>query len=154
MAKRGRPNKYITVVKPRFDDIVEWIKMGCTDKEIAKALGIGVTVFCGYKKDYPELKELMSKTRQNNINALKAALYKKALGFQYEESERIEDSEGVRTITRTKTCLPSETAILILLKHWDRNEDGSAKWKNDPATFELKLKEYELKKDSLESEVW
>lgn len=150
----GRPNKYITVVKPRFDDIVKWVKMGCTDKEIAKALGVGVTVFCGYKKDHPELKELISEARENNIDALKAALYKKAIGFTYEEVEKIETGDDVKIITRTRVSLPSETAILILLKHWDHNDDGSAKWFNDPATFKLKVKEYELKKESLKDETW
>ena len=153
MAK-GRPSKYLTVVKPRFDEIEQWVRMGCTDKEIAKALGVGITVFCGYKKDYPELKELISRTRQNNIDALKAALYKKAVGFTYEETETVYDGVNTKTITRTRVSLPSESAALILLKHWDRNDDGSAKWYNDPATYKLKEKEYLLKKETFEQESW
>ena len=31
MSKGGRPNKYETHVKPRFDEIAEWVKIGATD---------------------------------------------------------------------------------------------------------------------------
>jgi hypothetical protein len=149
--KKGRPNKYIENVKPRFDEIVEWLQLGATEKEIAENLGVNQKVFCKYKKDYPELNDLIKKGRKKPVQDIKAALFKRATGFQYSESKLIEDDEGHwKKETFTKTALPDPASAMILLKHWDK-EGG---WTNDPAALELKKKEYELKKQHMESEDW
>ena len=151
----GRPNKYLTDVRPRFDEIRGWVKEGITDKDIAKLLGINKSTLVDYKNKYPELNELMKTERQKNVEELKKTLYKKAMGFQYTETEVTEDAEGnVKRKTITKTALPSETAILILLKHWDKDEEGKPKWMNDPATFKLKTEELQFKKESFENNNW
>lgn len=151
----GRSSKYETHVKSRFDEIRKWVQEGATDKEVMKALGVTVSTFYDYMHKYPEFAKLMREGRSERITELVNTLYKKAIGFQYEEVEEIVDEDGnVRTRTIRKTSLPSETAALILLKHWDKNEDGSPKWSNDPATFELKKKELELKKENFEISQW
>ena len=151
----GRPNKYFINVKPRFEEIKGWIEEGATDKEIAKMLGINKSTLVDYKNKYSEFSELMKNTRILKITELKNALFKKAMGFQYTETETITDYDGsVKTKKTIKTSPPSETAILILLKHWDKNADGTPKWANDPATLQLKYKEYELKKEQAEDEKW
>lgn len=55
MKRRGRPGKYETNVKPRFDEITEWLSIGATEKEIAKNLGINIDTWIEYKKTYSEL---------------------------------------------------------------------------------------------------
>lgn len=155
MLMAGRPNKYLTNVEPRFDEIKDWVEQGVTDKEIAKMLGINKATLVEYKNKYPEFNELMKIGRKKNVEELKNALFKKATGFQYTETETTINPDGSKKTKKTiKTALPSETAILILLKHWDRNEDGTAKWANDPATFELKKKELELKKEQADNNNW
>lgn len=156
---RGRPNKYLTNVEPRFNEIREWLKAGATDKEIANLLGINKATLVEYKHKYYEFNELIKSGRRRNVEELKNALYKKAIGFTYTEKEEIYDIEGLtkskaRVKETTKVSLPSETAILILLKHWDRNEDGTPKWMNDPATFELKKEELKIKKEQAENSNW
>lgn len=149
--KKGRPNKYIENVKPRFDEIVEWLQLGATEKEIAENLGVNQKVFCKYKKDYPELNDLIKKGRKKPVQDIKAALFKRATGFQYSETKVIEDDEGHwKKETLTKTALPDPASAMILLKHWDK-EGG---WTNDPAALELKKKEFEFKKQHIESEEW
>lgn len=151
----GRPNKYLSNVKPRFDEIKDWVAQGVTDKEIAKMLGINKATIVEYKNKYPEFNELIKNGRKENVEELKNALFKKAIGFQYTETETTINSDGSKkTKTIKKTALPSETAILILLKHWDRNEDGTAKWMSDPATFELKKEELKLKIEQAENNNW
>lgn len=167
MAKRkGAPSKYETHVKNRFDEITKWIKLGATEKEIYKNLGISKDTWIKYKNENVELFDLLKKGRMKPVEEIKAAMLKRAKGFQYEEKkviiERIEYNNGeiimparkVRTETTTKTALPDVAAGLVLLKHWDKDENGKAKWTGDPASLEIKKKELELKEKQAENDAW
>jgi hypothetical protein len=59
----GRPELYPTIVKPKFDDIYEWISQGNTEKSICKRLGIHPFTWICYKKEYTELTELITRAR-------------------------------------------------------------------------------------------
>lgn len=174
MNKGGRPSKYESEVKPRFSEIKEWLTIGATDKEIADNLGINKGTFCEYKKRFPEFNEFIKNNRKMPVQAIKAALYKRATGFVYSEKKtvveyeelsadlkealtqlgidtaKIEQRKLVREEMMEKTALPDPASAMILLKHWDR--DGG--WTNDPASLDLKKQEFELKKQHLESEEW
>ena len=147
----GRPNKYLTNVKPRFSEILEWLQIGATEKEIAENLGVNPKVFIRYKQQYSELNDLIKKGRKQPVEAIKAALFKRATGFSYTEEKYIEDSEGYwKRETMTKTALPDPTAAMMLLKHWDKDSG----WTSDPQSLELKKEELALKKKHMESEDW
>lgn len=160
--KRGAPSKYETHVKSRFEEISEWLSLGATEKEIWNNLGIHKSTFYDYKSKYKEFSDLLKKGRKKPVEEIKAAMLKRAKGFQYEETktviERIEYNDGevivparkVRTETTTKTALPDVAAGLVLLKHWDK-ESG---WTTDPQSLELKKKELELKEKQAENEAW
>lgn len=164
MAKNGgRPSKYETYVKSRFNEINEWLKQGATEKEICKNLGINNDTWIKYKKKYNELNELVKKARVKPVEEIKAALLKRAVGFQYEEKKittqaiKFDDpmlgeipAKVIKTEITTKTALPDVAAGLVLLKHWDK-ESG---WTTDPQSLELKKKELELKEKKLEEESW
>ncbi len=151
MKKGGRPNKYDTDVKPRFAEIQEWLQIGATDREIADNLGINKATMCEYKKKYSEFNELIKSGRKQPVQAIKAALFKKATGFNYTEKKTvIEHGHVVREEIYTKAALPDPASAMILLKHWDKEHE----WTNDPASLELKKQELELKKKHIESEVW
>lgn len=151
----GRPNKYDSHVKPRFEEIKKWCKRGATDKEIYKALGISRDAFYKYKNQYKELNELIKNNRIDAVEELKNALFKRATGFQYEERKesKTENENGtvsVKTEKIIKTVVPDPVSALILLKHWAKDEG----WTNDPATLELKKKELKLKEKQAEKEEW
>lgn len=151
MSKTGRPSKYESHVKPRFADIKEWLQAGATDKEIAENLGVNPKVFCKYKNDFNELKNLIDNGRKNAVQEIKAALFKRATGFTYTEKKVIESEKNGRTVeVYTKAALPDPTSALILLKHWDKANG----WTADPQQLELKKKELELKEKRIESEDW
>lgn len=167
MKRRGRPGKYETNVKPRFDEITEWLSIGATEKEIAKNLGINIDTWIEYKKTYSELTDLIKSGRKNPVIQIKKAMLKRAVGFQYEEKKvttqqiMIDGPDGatlpakvIKTEVTTKTALPDAAAGLILLQHWDLNDDGSTKWSRDPASREIKKEELELKKKQVEEEAW
>lgn len=170
----GRPNKYETNVKPRFNEIMDWLQIGVTDKEIAENLGINKATFCEYKKLYNELNELYKKGRRMPVQAIKSALYKRATGFTYSEKKTVIEYEEwsdeiksameavgmdtsnldkrrlVRVEIYEKNALPDPASAMILLKHWDKDQE----WTQDPASLRLKKEELELKKKQIESEVW
>ena len=163
---RGRKDKYVTHVKERFDEIKKWLESGATEKEIYKNLGICKDTWIRYKDKHSELSDLIKNSRKQPVEEIKAAMLKRATGFQYEEikvvRESIEFESGdeiiparkVRTEITTKTALPDVAAGLVLLKHWDKNEKGQSNWSSDPATLELKKEELELKRKKLEDEEW
>ena len=162
MKKGGRPNKYDTDVKPRFAEIQEWLQIGATDREIADNLGINKATMCEYKKKYSEFNELIKSGRKQPVQAIKAALFKRATGFSYSEKKEIRKAivitegdekipaELVQTETYTKYALPDPASAMILLKHWDKEQE----WTQDPAVLKLKKKEFELKKEHMESGEW
>lgn len=159
----GRPSKYESHVKARFPEIKEWLQAGATDKEIAENLGVNSKVFCRYKQEYSELNNLCKNGRRKAIQAIKAALFKRATGFSYSEKKVVrkqillkgEDEEDipatlVQTEEYTKYALPDPASSMILLKHWAKDEG----WTNDPASLDLKKQEFEWRKETKESEEW
>ena len=170
----GRPNKYETNVKPRFSEIEKWLNLGATEKEVSKNLGVNKATFVEYKKKYPELDNLIKKSRKKPVEEIKAAMLKRAVGFQYEtiktikekteypmtvldilktvgvDIKKLEKPVLVRTETTQKMALPDPTAGLILLKHWDKKEE----WTGDPATLKLRKEEWQTKKKQIENNIW
>lgn len=154
-SKAGRKNKYFTHVLPRFDEIKQWCQLGLLNNEIAENLGVGKSAFYDYLKTYPELSELLKKSRKKAVTLIKSALFNRALGYDYDEVT-VTKSEKYGTTTKTVAKhMPADPAsALILLKHWDKDENGRPKWSSDPAALELKRKEVELKEKEIERNNW
>lgn len=149
--KRGRKNLYFELVRPRFDEIAEWCRIGMMDKDIAENLGISKQTFCEYKRLHPELAEHLKKSRKKPVQLVKSALLKRACGFTYSEKKVITNEDGTqKTEEYTKAALPDPASCMILLKHWAKDEG----WTNDPATLELRRKELEFKKEQAAKEEW
>jgi hypothetical protein len=161
--KSGRPSKYESNVKPRFAEIKEWLKAGATDKEIAENLGVNPKVLCRYKNQFSDLNELFKNGRITAVQEIKAALFKRATGFQYTEKKTItkqitlkgiDDCDlpavQVQTEVYEKYSVPDPASAMILLKHWDKEME----WTQDPATLKLKKQELELKKKHMENMEW
>ena len=142
----GRPSKYEAEVKPHLDDIRKAVEAGATDKEIADAFGLSVSTIYDYKKKYPDFSRAFARGREKVVVEIKAALLKKALGFEYEEEKRVgrkdKDGENIILVEKYKRqCLPSETAAAMLLRNYDET------WRdNDHASAELKRQEQDLRK--------
>lgn len=176
--KRGRKSKYETNVKPRFDDIKQWAENGMSERDMAGNLDVHYSTFIEYKGKFPELNELLKKSRKHPVDDIKAAMLKRAKGFQFIEKKVIRqyieipddlremlDDNGidvrgyekpqlVRTEETLKTAVPDVAAGLVLLQHWDKNEDGTTKWSRDPAKLELQKEELELKRLKTEEDYW
>lgn len=84
-SKAGRPTDYFDKVEPFLNDISNWVLLGYTHKEIYEKLGISHNAFCEYKNKYNEFNEALSKFKALPKANVVNALYKRAVGYQYEE---------------------------------------------------------------------
>lgn len=154
MAAKGRKSYYDTKIKPRFDDILRWLRNGATEEIIYHNLGISKVTFYKYKAEKSELNELLKKGRESIVEELRGILMKKARGFEYKEYKRVtkvEDGETkIQSIEEyTKQALPDVAAANLLLKNYDKEN-----WSNDPRSDDLKQAEFELKKKAFEKDNW
>lgn len=151
-------SKYDTHVKPRLNEIKQWVEDGATDTEMIKALEVSRPAFYKYIKQHEELDQIIKEGRTAKVKELKAVLFKKALGGQRVSKEEYELDESTGEMVLVKQIIANDpanlTAIMILLKHWDKNEDGTCKWSNEPAAIEIKQKELELKREIAEENNW
>ena len=148
----GRKNKFESHVRPRFEDIKQWYQ-DMTEAEIVKRLGISVRAWENYKKEYPELMEVLKDSKTELKHELKESLKKKAKGFTYEETKTIireENGKQVKVIEKYKKyAQPDLGSIHLLLKNLDEN------WHNDDATqIRQKDKALELTEKRIEANEW
>ena len=138
----GRKSKYESHVKPHIKEIEEWVKSGATEKEICTALGVAESTFALYKNEYSELSRALSTGRQNVVLNIKAALYKKAVGMEYEERRGVQKNGEFTSVEVVKKYIPPDTtAAAMLLRNYDEN------WRDkDSATNDLKQQEIEVRK--------
>lgn len=147
----GRPSKYDTDIKPYINDIKKAVESGATVGEIAQAYGINKSTLYKYKAEKKELKDAFAHARGKVIIEIKAALLKKALGYDYEEKKQYitEDADGRKkkhTEIMTRHMPPSETAGAMLLRNYDQT------WLDkDNISTQLRQQELELKKAIAES---
>lgn len=150
MAKRGRPNVYDTVIKPRFDDIIIWAKAGATNVEIASALGIGLSTFQDHIANNEELRDALKQAKMSGVPEIKMALYKRAMGYEVEEVKKGvrpgKDGELIQYTEVTKKHIaPDVGAIQTYLRNFS---DGFRD--RDKYTYDFKQMEIDLKKQIAE----
>lgn len=173
MAKRGRKNKYETVVKPNFPKIIKWLENGATERQVAQNLGVGYSTFEKYKAENLEFQELIKNSRCAVIQQLRGALIKRAVGFEYKETKVITEEMAIpqylkealiragfdvetiskiknqRTETMTKLALPDVAALNLALKNYDADN-----WANDPQMLKIREKELELREKQIDNNSW
>lgn len=151
----GRPNMYETVIKPHIEEIKEMLANGMQEQEIARTFGINPATLCEYKKRYPEFAKTVSEARIKKVGEVKAALLKKALGFEYEETKTYikKDAETGKMAQYTektkKYCPPDTGAIAMYLRNYDSS------WHDkDSIEIEFRKMEMELRKQMAEAKDW
>lgn len=141
----ARPSKYDLEIKPHLAEIKKAVEAGATVDEIADALGIAPSTIYKYKKEKKEFSEVFARGRKIIVFEIKAALLKKATGFEYEEEKRVgkKDAKGENVVLVEKYkryCPPSETAAAMLLRNYDED------WLDrDKVSTDLRKQEQELK---------
>lgn len=133
---------YASKVQPRLGEIRKWRRSGYGVKQVASMLGIGYSTMRDYALRFPELEEALKRGQKELVIELEDALFRKALGYEYEETQEhqeIRDGRVVatrRNITR-KMAHPDTGALAFALKNL-----SSKSWKDHAAQkSELDAKE-------------
>ncbi|GIM32955.1 helix-turn-helix transcriptional regulator [Paraclostridium bifermentans] len=149
-------SKYFTHVEPKLEEVRKWAKDGLSDKQIASNLGIAYSTFREYKKKYSALSAPLKEGKNCAVKQVENALFKKALGYDYEEVTKelsINEETGKQELKITKVVTkrvhPDTTAIIFYLKN--RMSD---KWRNDPHKVKMDEAILELRKKELELKEW
>lgn len=149
-------SKYFTHVEPKLDMVLKWAKNGLSDKQIAVNLGIAYSTFREYKAKYPALSAPLKKGKENANKQVENALFKRALGYEYEEitkelvTNEITGEQELKVVKSvTKIINPDTTAIIFWLKN--RMPD---KWKNDPHKVDIDKEILKLRQKELQLKEW
>lgn len=116
-----------------------WARQGLTDEQIAKNMGIRKSTFYDWLKKFPDISNALKKGKAPVDFEVENALLKRALGFEYEETETIiEEVDGKqrkRIKKIKKVALPEVSAAIFWLKNRKPQQ-----WRNVNPTVEAKLK--------------
>ena len=88
-AKRGCKSKWESHVKGRLLTIKMWRQSGVIEKDICINLGISHQALAVYKRAHPELLEVLKSGKEDAIAKVVDALYKRAVGYEYEEERTV-----------------------------------------------------------------
>ena len=127
MARKGKFHKWI---EPEGLTLIEgWARTGLTDEQIAHNIGIHPATLYTWMKEYSEINEAIKKGKEVADFEVENAMYKSALGYEYEEVKTyIEEVDGVkkrRKEVTTKYLPPNTTAQIFWLKN-----RKSAEWRD------------------------
>ncbi|MCW6663943.1 helix-turn-helix domain-containing protein [Aerococcaceae bacterium NML190073] len=155
---RGKYQEWLT--KDGLLMLESWARDGLTDEQIANKIGVDRTTFYVWLKKYPDISDAIKKGKAPVDAMVENALLKRALGFEYEETEVIKDTigEGIdkqeRTrIKKVKKYAPPDTgAIIFWLKN--RKPDTWRKMSSEmKQKIEAEAKKLEAEAKRLEAEL-
>ncbi len=110
--KRGAKSKYTD----EFPEIAEKLaKKGLSDKQIASGLNISLDTFYSYKKQFPKFSDAIKRGKGPVDEKAENALYRRALGYFYDEKtvEKTVGPNGTWTKERTtRKHIPADVGAL------------------------------------------
>lgn len=121
-------SRYDRYIKGREEEIKAYLRGGADNKTLAAKLGIGLTTFKKILKENPEMGVWIQESKEKADLAVEAALYKRAIGFEFEETHtevRVNpDGSGQTTYVRKvkKQVVPDTTAQIFWLKNRQKDK--------------------------------
>lgn len=116
-----------------------WARQGLTDEQIASNIGVNKTTLYDWIKRFPNISNALKKGKAPVDFEVENALYKRAVGFEYEEVETLYEEvngEKKKKVKRIKrTALPDTSAIIFWLKNRKPEQ-----WRKMNPVVENKLK--------------
>lgn len=156
----GKANKWLN--KDGLEQIEKWAKLGLSDRQIAKNMGIGRSTFYEWKKKYKDISDTLDKGKAIVNEEVENALLKKALGFKYKEQQAIKvkeiyyDEKGRKCqkedvkIVEVEKEVPADT---VAIKFWLVNREKE-RWSDNPNKVEIDKELLELRKQQVKNEEW
>jgi hypothetical protein len=138
---KGRPELYTTLVKPRYDDIYEWLAEGNTEESVAKKLGVHPYTWIRYKQDNCELSELITRARQSAGQLMLHKQYQKGSGMivPLKKQKLTKDGEIIDIIE--EQFIPPDTNAADF---WGRHMMPDYKAPKEPGNLTLIQNNYQL----------
>lgn len=96
-----------------------WARDGLTDEQISHNMGIRRETLYDWKKKYPNITNVLKRGKEVVDRQVENALYRTALGFEYEEETVTNDG---MIVTTKKYSKPNTTAQIFWLKNRKPNE--------------------------------
>lgn len=149
--------RYFDCVQPYLDTIRKKVREGVTEVEIAKSLGISKATLENYKRDFPELREALSKDKGADVlQKLINAGIESACG-QYKETKQTTygtDENGepvIKSVVVNKVWYPPNP---MLHKFYVLNFGKEEGLVNDPLDYALRLRKQEFDEKLEKSKNW
>ena len=152
--KRGRKNKYETVIKPHEQEIRKLIAEGKSEKQIAKYLGVSYTTWKAHKSKISAFSTLIKDSRKGTIEDLEKSMFEMAMGFtkkvkkamklktiEYKDGKKVKEEERIEFYEEEIYIPPSFASAKFLITNWAKD-----KYSNNPAELDQKKEEFEHKK--------
>lgn len=111
----------------RLEILRGWARRGLTNEQIAENIGIAPCTLYDWQKKQPKIAEALKTGKDYADVQVENALYKRAVGYSYDEVSVEESPKGTTTRTTTKMVIPDTVAGIFWLKN-RRPQD----WRDKP----------------------
>lgn len=114
-----KPKKTEDELKDFIPKLEFYAREGYTNSDLAETMGISVATFYNYLEQYPFFQEALEEAKKVTNDKVKGMLFKKAMGFYYEEVEEYQDDTGAllkRKVSR-KYSIPDTKAMERFLQN-------------------------------------
>jgi transcriptional regulator with XRE-family HTH domain len=133
------------MVSSKLIVVEKWARDGLTEEQICKNLGISKNTMNRYKNEHSDFLKAIKRGKEVAITEIENALFKRALGYEYEEVKtyiKLDDGKEIRYTEKTRKHVPPDVAACsILLKNKDRGN-----WSDNPMKLDLEREFLELRK--------
>lgn len=122
-------------MKSKYNDWLEkekliliegWARDGLTEEQIAHNMGIRRQTLFKWKNEYSDIGDALKKGKEVADYEVENALFKRALGYDYEEIISEKTSDGKTHIKKVKRHVPPDTTAMI---YWLKNRRPD-KWRD------------------------
>lgn len=134
--------------------------LGYTDKQLADFFNVNERTINRWKKDYPEFCQSIKKGKEVADIEVIESLYKRAIGFEYDETELKTDGNAKSKRVIKKLVVPDTTAQIFWLKNrqpkiWRDKQEREITGKNGGAIQQVTytLDDYKKAQEELEDKL-
>ncbi len=125
-----------TLYDPRKLELVEaWARNGLTHEEIAANLGIGVRTLYDWQREHEDFADALASGREVADLLVENALFRRAVGFQYDETTRetrLNPQTGNYELFTTKIVTKTVAPDVAAAVQWLTNRKPDV-WRREPA---------------------
>ena len=128
---KPKQTKWESTILPNIHAITSYYRAGMTDSEIAKKLRISMSTYTNAKLR-PEMQEIIAITRAETDATVENALYKSAVGYDYDEVSASETTGLLGVITKQKKITKKKVIPNVnAQRYWLENRQPDT-WKGTP----------------------